>query len=65
MNGLLSRIGLQQGDAIIEVDGEPMRDADRVVAKAMDLFMGSRPASELTLAVRRGGRTVTKVIHIR
>lgn len=63
--GLLARIGLEQGDMILSVDGEPMHDADRVVSKAMELFMGSRPASEITLVVLRGGKTLTNVVHIR
>jgi len=64
-DGLLARIGLAPRDVIFEVDGESMRDADRVVAKAMDLFMGARPTSEVMLVVLRGGKAINKVIHIR
>lgn len=63
--GLLARIGLERGDTILAVDGEPMHEADRIVAKAMDLFMGGHPASVLTLVVRRGGQPIDKVVHIR
>lgn len=49
--GLLARIGLERGDTILAVDGEPMHEADRIVAKAMDLFMGGHLASVLTLVV--------------
>lgn len=64
-NGLLARIGLQQGDVVLAVDGEPMRGADRVISKAMDLFMGAHPASQLTLVVRRGATTIDKLVRIR
>lgn len=63
--GLLARVGLEQGDVILAIDGEPMRGAERVVSKAMHLFTGPRPASELTLVVLRGGRTIIKVVRIR
>lgn len=67
-SSLLARIGLARGDVILAVDGEPMRGADRVVSKAMDLFMGARPASGLTLVVRHGGETgetIDKLVRIR
>lgn len=64
-DGLLARIGLEQGDVILELDDEPMRETDLVVSKAMDLFMGARPASKLTLVVSRGGKAITKAIQIR
>jgi hypothetical protein len=64
-NGLLARIGLARGDVIVAVDGESMRGADRIVSKAMDLFMGARPASELTFVVLRGSDTIHEVVRIR
>jgi hypothetical protein len=64
-SGLLARIGLERGDIIFAVDGESMHGADRVVSKAMDLFMGARPASEVTLVALRGGEIVNKLVRIR
>jgi hypothetical protein len=63
--GLLARIGLARGDVIVAVDGESMRGADRIVSKAMDAFMGARPASELTLVVLRGAATIDMLVRIR
>lgn len=64
-SGLLARIGFARGDVILAVDGEPMRGADRIVSKAMDAFMGARPASELTLVVLRGAATIDMLVRIR
>lgn len=64
-SGLLSRIGLEQGDILFAIDGESMHGADRIVSKAMDLFMGGRPTSEVTLVVFRGAEAIDKVVHIR
>jgi hypothetical protein len=64
-SGLLAQIGLEHGDAILEIDGEPMQEADRLIAKAMELFLGARPASELTLVVERREQAVTTNIQIR
>ena len=64
-HGLLARIGLARGDVILAVDGEPMRGADRIVSKAMDAFMSTRPASELTLVVLRGAATIDALVRIR
>ena len=52
--GLLARIGLEPGDTILTLDGDPMPGADRLGSKAMDLFdltdaSRGRPAVERIL----------------
>lgn len=64
-SGLLARVGLERGDVILGIDGESMHGADRVVAKAMDAFMGGRPTSKLELVVLRGTKTIDIVVRIR
>jgi hypothetical protein len=64
-NGLLAQMGLQPGDTILAIDGQPMNDLDTIAATAVDLFLGSRITSGFFLAIRRGPEIIAKGVRVR
>lgn len=55
--GLLAKIGLREGDAILALDGERMSDPDTVASAAVALFLGNKITEGFTLTYRRGRAT--------
>ncbi|HUU32824.1 MAG TPA: Do family serine endopeptidase [Vicinamibacterales bacterium] len=50
-----ARAGLKQGDLVLQIDGHPVTDANRL----RNQIAGTRPGSSITLTVRRNGRDET------
>ncbi|MGK5533719.1 S1C family serine protease, partial [Streptomyces sp. URMC 129] len=58
--GPADRAGIEEGDVITEVDGDPVRGSDELIVK----IRSHRPGDELSLTVERGGeeRSLTVVL---
>jgi general secretion pathway protein C len=54
-------LGLQVGDAITGVNGEPMNS----ISKAQELYAAASTASEVTLEIERNGQTITKRFRVK
>ena len=53
--GPADRAGVKQGDLVLQIDGKPVTDANRL----RNQIAGTKPGSPVTLVVRRNGRDET------